>query len=433
MSDFNHATDNYTHSVVPEEDRVSALHIIAVIVGIAITLPGFLTGAKIMMALGTVSGALAIFTGCIILSVLASVTGYVAVCRRRTTYQILDHSFGLTGSRFISFIMSLTLLGWYAVTASLFGKAITIAIKEVLDLHLSEEIVTAAGGILMIITTIYGLKAISMLAKLSVPLMLAVLGSGIYYILQDFAFIEILNATGSKSDEVGSFGAAVSITVGSFMVGIVIMPDYTRYLQKKAQAFQSAFVSFAIFNMLIVTLAGLPGLMTGQVDFITAMYQTGLGIPALFVMAFATWTSNVGNLYSTSLSAAQLFPKVADWKLTVGAGIVGTVIAMIGSVDLFIPFLVVLSITIPPIAGIYISDYFISRKTSIDNMKGPMINNVPVIPFIIWIFAILVSYSTKSHLITLTTIPALDSFLTTCVFYPIMLHVFVTQKSTSAA
>lgn len=429
MSDLNTSTDNYTHTVVPEKDRVNAWHIIAIIVGIAITLPGFLSGAKIMMALGTIKGALAIFTGGLILSVIASVTGYVAVCRRRTTYQILDHSFGLTGSQLVSFIMSLTLLGWYAVTASLFGKAITIALKELFDLHPPEELIITIGGVLMIITTIFGLNAISLLAKLSVPLMLAVLGSGIYSILGDYSFSEILNATGTPSNSINSFGAAVSITVGSFMVGVVIIPDYTRYLQKKSQAIQSAFISFAIFNTIIVALAGLPGLITGQADFITAMYQTGLGIPALFVMAFATWTSNVGNLYSTSLSAAQLFPKVADWKLTVGAGFLGTIIAIIGSVELFIPFLVILSITIPPIAGIYISDYFITEKTSINNSLGPKINNIPVIPFIVWSLAIAVAFSTERELFKLTTIPALDSFLVTCISYPLLLKNFCSKDN----
>ncbi|OFA29247.1 hypothetical protein BAE46_14085 [Glaciecola punicea] len=427
MSKINASTDNYTHTIVPEKERVNAWHIIAIIVGIAITLPGFLSGAKIMMALGTVKGALAIFTGGLILATIASVTGYVSVCRRRTTYQILDHSFGLTGNRLVSFIMSLTLLGWYAVTASLFGKAITIALKEIFDLYPPEELIIAIGGILMIITTIFGLKAISMLAKLSVPLMLLVLGAGIYYILDDYSLSQILSATGRPSEAISSFGAAVSITVGSFMVGVVIIPDYARYLQKKSQAIQSAFYSFAVFNTIIMVFAGLPGLITGQADFITAMYKTGLGIPALFVMAFATWTSNVGNLYSFSLSAAQLFPKVADWKLTVGAGILGTVIAIIGSVELFIPFLVILSITLPPIAGIYISDYFITEKTSIINSSGPHIKNIPVIPFVVWILAIVVAFSTEREVFILTTIPALDSFLLTCISYPLLLKYFCSK------
>lgn len=425
MSDFSHATDNYSHSAVPEKDRVNASHIIAIMVGIAITLPGFLSGAKIMMALGTVQGWLAIFLGGIILSLIATATGYVAVRRRLTTYQILDHPFGPAGSKIISIVMALTLLGWYAVTASLFGRAVGVAVKEMFDIHLAEEFFMASGGILMIVTTIFGLKAISLLARFSVPLMLIVLGAGIYFILDDFTLAEVVLAPGQKTEDISSFGAAVSITVAGFMVGVVIMPDYARYLRKKTQVITSAFLSFALFNTLIMAIAGLPGLMTGQQDFITAMYQTGLGIPALFMMAFATWTSNVGNLYSTSLSVAQLLPNVADWKITAGAGIVGTALALMGVIDVFIPFLIILGITIPPIAGIYITDYFISGKLNVGYLTGPAIKKIPIIPFAVWIFAIMVGGAAEHGYLALTTIPALDSFLTTCIFYPLLLWIYI--------
>ena len=429
MSDFDHATDNYSHSAVPEEDTVSTWQITAIMVGIAITLPGFLSGAKIMMALGTVWGFLAIVTGGIILSIIAAANSYVAVRRRLSTYQILDRAFGPKGKLIISFIMALTLLGWFGVTASLFGKAIALAFQELFDMQVAEEIIMVAGCALMILTTIFGLKAISILARISVPLMLIVLAMGVYFVLDGFTYTEIISAPGKKTDNIGSFGAAVSITVGSFMVGVTIVPDYARYLRKKSQTVTFAFISFMLFNSLIMLLAGIPGLLTGQEDLITSLYQTGLGIPALFVMAFATWTTNVGNLYSTSLSAAQLFPKLADWQITVAAGTIGGILALMGIMDLFVGFLIILGITIPPIAGIYITDELISEKMHKGYKTGPTIKDIPVIPFSVWALAILVASSTGSGAITLTTIPALDSFLTACLCYPLAMTYFARKTA----
>jgi cytosine permease len=105
---------------------------------------------------------------------------------------------------------------------------------------------------------------------------------------------------------------------------------------------------------------------SGEKNFINIMTGMGLGVAGLVVLIFATWTTNTGNLYSNSLVLKTIFTRVPQWLIVIIAGILGTLLAVIGVSHYFIGFLLFLGISIPPIAGIYIADYFFVHKRSYD-------------------------------------------------------------------
>lgn len=402
-------TDQNTQPEVSAGQTVSGWHVGLIIIGIAITLPAFLVGAEIMGALGTQRGTLAIIFGGTILAAIATACMYIAVSERRTTYQLLDASFGRMGSRFVSFLISLTLLGWFGVTVSLFGQAAAKSFEEVFSLHLPISFYILMGCLVMTVTTIYGFRAMDILSKFTVPLMLLILIVGVYFVSSNFEWAQIWNMPSNSQGMVTSFGSGVSIVVGSFMVGVTILPDISRFINQKRQIYVASVGSFGTFFTLILIMAGLPGLMTGEKDLIVSMYQSGLGVPALIMMIFATWTTNVSNLYSCSLGFSQATPKVKGWQITVFSGMVGGVFALSGIMAHLIEFLVLLGILIPPVAGIYIAHFFFSCAPSKKQISLPAILS--------WVMASGTAFSTSSGLFKLTGIPALDSLLAAMVCY----------------
>ncbi|MEM7317199.1 MAG: cytosine permease, partial [Planctomycetota bacterium] len=134
---------------------------------------------------------------------------------------------------------------------------------------------------------------------------------------------------------------------------------------RKSDAVPASILSYGLGYPCILLLAGVSVLNSDAPDIVSAMELMGLGLPALFVMVFATWTTNVNNLYSASLSVARVVPGYSDWKVTTVCGVVGTVMAAAGIMNHFIDFLILWGVFIPPIAGIYLSDFFFRGDSEI--------------------------------------------------------------------
>ena len=107
----------------------------------------------------------------------------------------------------------------------------------------------------------------------------------------------------------------------------------------------------------------IPVLVWNELEPMNYMILIGYGGMALVVIIFATWTTNVINLYSTALAARASVPLGQYRSVVIVSGIVGTVAALIGISENLIDFLVVLGLLVPPIAGVYLVDFFYFKRT----------------------------------------------------------------------
>ena len=221
-------TNNYSHDFIPDAETVSGVRIALIITGVAITLPAFLLGANVMVALGVVRGALAIVAGELIIMLVALMTMTVGASSRLSTYMVVQFPFGRLGGRIVSFLLSITLFGWFGVTLMLFAQACRQAVIEVFGVDWPLVSFTLAGSLLMVATTIFGFRAIERLARVAVPLLGVLLVVGVYRVLADSSLLASAGpAVGDPA--LSSFGLAVSAVVGGFMVGATIAPDLARF------------------------------------------------------------------------------------------------------------------------------------------------------------------------------------------------------------
>lgn len=354
MQDDSHSNE-YAISPVPEAKTVSGWQVGCVVIGIAITLTGLYSGGEIAQTLGLKKALLALFAAAAVLSLMSIPTAIIGQQTRRTSYSLIRSVFGPIGGPIINCVFAAVLLGWYAVTAELFGRTLMIGFDEILGIALPQWIFTIVSSILVLVTTLYGFKAIDRLAIVAVPLLILTIG---YVSLT--AFLGALpTLVDMEPMEVKSFRWAVDAVIGTMIVNVVLMPDLTRYARSKGDAVIAAILGNGGGSVISMALAMLPAIITGSVDPMVYMLAAGLGLIALLILIGATWTTNAINLYSTGLVVGDI-TQSENYRVVVAfCGALGTGLALVGIADNLIDFLLLLGILVPPIAGVYLVDYFI--------------------------------------------------------------------------
>ena len=394
-----------TDGPTSEASRVNWLYIFLVKVGVFISLPGFLTGVKVGNAVGFNSSVVAFVVGGIVLGILASLTGYIGSRTNLTTYLINQHTFGRKGALLVNLVLAAALFGWFGVNTALFGSAVVGAIADTEGA--GQELWSIIGGILMIATAIFGFKALDRFSRLAVPLLFL----GLYILVDRSLGTYGLEAVQAVEGDGMSIGKAISAVIGGSVVGIVVFPDLCRYAKSNWHAIVAAILVFSVSKPLVSMAAAIPSLASGMSDIIAIMDVLGMGMIAFFVIIFATWTSNNGNLYGASLSLSTIFPKIKYWRLVIISGVLGTLFAITGVTSYYLPFLQVLGILIPPVAGIYIMEFLIRKGDGYEVEALARRASVSYDALAAWVLASVVGALAQFDVIVISTVPGLDSLI----------------------
>lgn len=349
-------SDASSRTPVAEADAVSGFQIGVVIIGISITLPLMYSAGELAQNMGMRDAIIASIFGALILSLMAVPASVVGMKSRLSSYMIIEHTFGFIGAKFINFWFGIFLLGWYAVTAELFGRTLFLAAGDLTSLALPEFAYTLLSSALVITTTIYGFKAIDRLALIAVPFLLLALVVVSVLSMRETTFAELLQIAGNDAEM--TIPTAISVVVGAAMVGVVLSPDLTRYARSVRDCVTASFLGQGVGMTVAYVFGMIPVMVWGELEPMTYMIIMGFGVAALAVLVFATWTTNVINLYGVSLSCRASIPIGNYRNVTIVGGIVGTIAAVVGVSDFLIEFLIVMGLLVPPIAGVYLCNFF---------------------------------------------------------------------------
>jgi cytosine permease len=409
--------DASSRTPVDSSEAVSGFQIGVVLIGISITLPLLYSAGELALGIGLPRAIIAALIGALVLSLMSIPAAIVGVRTRLSSYMIIEHTFGYAGAKFVNFWFGIFLLGWYAVTAELFGRTLYLAAGELISVGIPEWAYTVLSSALVTLTTIYGFRAIDRLALVAVPLLLLALLGVVVLSLRETGFAALLAVPGAGEIDMPT---AISAVIGAAIVGVVLTPDLTRYARNVRDCVTASFLGQG-GGMSIVYIAGMiPVLVWGELEPMTYMFIIGFGGIALAVLVFATWTTNVINLYSTALASRASVPLGNYRSVVVIMGIVGTIAAVVGISENLIDFLVVMGLLVPPIAGVYLVDFFVFKRTDFSPerlARRPAIRvNAVVVGLGTGVFATWMYYSDRS----LTSIGALDSLLMSMVFYIVL-------------
>ena len=414
MSEFTEYFDESARIPVREDETVSGWSVGMVIFGICLTLPTLYTGAITAEQLGFIGTAKAVGLASLVLSIMSIPAAIVGAETRLSSYLIIEFVFGRRGSDFVNALLGLTLLGWFAVTAGFFGETLAIAFEEMFAVSPPTWLLTLISSVLILITTIFGFKAIDRLALFAVPLLILFLLYVSSLSLAGSSWETVLSTEGSNP---AYFSTAVSTVIGSLIVGVVLMPDLSRYARSVKDCVSASVLGNGVGNCFSMLMGVAPAIVTGLLDPMAYMIALGLVGSAFVILVFATWTTNSVNLYSTTLAVAIIKPKIPEWKLTVACGVIGTALAMIGITDYFIGFLEWLGVIVPPVASIYLTDYFVLKQKNYSLTLQDSLPDYDHAAIVAWVIGTASSAFTFVSEFSLSTIPTLDALVITAPIY----------------
>jgi cytosine permease len=326
-------------------------------------------------------------------------------------------------------------VGWFAVQTGFFGQNAQIAFAQFTGADVPVQIFNAVGGVLMAVTAFWGYRSISRLSSLAVPLLLLLLVAGVVV-----AFVT--RGTGGLAAEVPAtftFGGAVSLVMGIFILGVVLSPDMARWAKTPRQAMAAGFVGFFFGNSIILVVAILLARVLGQTELMTMYFTLGLGVVAVIVLILAQWTTNTTNLYSAGLAFASMSPKLNRRTVTVVLGVIGIVVGVIGAADVFVSFILVIGTLIAPYGGVYLASFFSGRRTA-RWAHGASVPTVDWWSIAAWAAGVFVAFATTNPadgpglgLFTFTTISSLDGLIVGFLVYLLLVPVRRRMQPDAAA
>lgn len=392
-------------------------------IGVAICVPLFALGGQLGEHMRYLDLIPALLFATTLTAACCTLTGWVGVRARVPTAFIVQRAFGRSGGRLIAAIFVVTLFGWFGVQTELLVHSINALLRKSAGFQINTLMLTIACGSIMSSTAIIGVKALGKVAYLAVPLLLAVISvpTAITLSTRNVHALALAPPTGHAF----TFGVAVSIIFGGYMVGVTVAPDLTRFLRTPRDVLIGSTVSLAAVLPLLLGLSALLAVAYGTADLIALLSSTSVGIPALLVIVLATWTSNDKNLYESALALTSLLPSAQRWKLTAVSGAIGTLIAATGIFVHFIQLLIGLGITIGPIAGVYLSDFML-RRAAYDATPSPGEPAVRWSAIIAWLSGILAGVATLPPgemgfgWFQLTSVSAIDALAAAFVSYAVL-------------
>lgn len=406
--------DQYATSKVEPKDFTSGWLVALIIAGTGLTLPILFLGSEIALAVGFKKAIWSFLISTLVLTLMCMATTIIGNRSRLSTYMILHFSFGRKGAKIMNFIFGITLLGWFSVSLELLATAVKDTALQTLQFDLMEWLIISIVGVLTIITTIFGIKSLEKLANYAVPILTLFLGYVVYKSMIGTSYQEIVSFV--PTNPTMTLFQATSILVGSSILFPVLMADFSRFIYNDKQSL-IAVLGITIGFPIALLFSAIPSIQTGEVDIIKIMERLDLVIPAFLLLFVSTWVGNASNLYSTTLTFSTIKMGWTFKKMTITAGVIGTLGALIGVAEYLFEFLSFLGVLAPSISAIYIINFFWVKKQEyhLDEITGWEAEAL-----ISWVISSVITTFTYFEVFQLSHAYFVDSFLLGGILYLVL-------------
>jgi cytosine permease len=424
--------DDYSLSRVPQSARQSLWSITIVRVGALATISQFILGAALGYGMTFWEAFWATMFGSVILQVISFLLGY-AGAREGLSTSLLSRwtGFGRYGSSIIGAIIAIACIGWFGVQNGVFADGLVQATNGKLSLPVAATLT----GLGVTILVIFGFKLLSVTATIAVPAFLLAVGVGIYQVLSKHSLFD-LTTTAPAGDPL-TMGVAATMVAGGFIIGAVITPDFSRFAKSGKDVFWMTMIGTFVGELGINMIAVLMAHAARTNDVVSIMVQTSGWLGAI-VVVFSTIKINNLNLYSSSLGFTNIFDTVFNIKLNRGVvtliiGVIGTVLSVLGILDMFVGFLILLGVFIPPVAGIMVIDYFIlkTHRKALDESRAngtlpAEVEKMSPVTLIAWAAGFAAGYFVTAG------IPSINSLVVSAVVYYFGSKIYITIRNKKA-
>lgn len=398
--------DDYAHEPVPDSARRGLLSMSMVMLGFTFFAASMWTGGTLGMGFKVWPDLiLVVLFGNLILGVYGGFLGYAAAKTNLSTHVLARFAFGVNGSKLPSFMLAFTQIGWFGVGVAMFAYPI----NKFTGIPVWPLVII--GGILMTATVVIGFKAIEWISKIAVPAIILLGVMSVVRAISSMGGIKPLVDTIPADSMTVSVG--VALAVGSFISGATLTPDFVRFSKTKQIGVSATVIGFTFGNSLMFIFGAVGAIATGMSDISEVLAAQGLLGAGIALLALNIWTTNDNALYASGLGLANI-TGLQRKHLTIAAGAIGTVFALF-LYNNFVGWLSFLSVSLPPIGGIIISDFYLRHKKNYPRATSENFMSINWASIIAWGLAIGVSVISPET--GLLSIAPLNSIISAVVFY----------------
>ncbi|MFE6893774.1 cytosine permease [Streptomyces sp. NPDC057694] len=360
----NVGSDDYALSRVPRDKRLGFWTMLLQWLAQSGSISQFTLGATIGVGMTFGDAFLAFTLGAVILEVVIFLIG-MAGMREGLSTPLLTRwvGFGRNGSALVSFVIAVSLVGWFGVQNTIFGNSVSSLIGG------PSWLWCIVAGLAITVLVIFGFRYMAVFAKIVTPLFFAMVAWSVIDALSEHSLGDLISSP--PPGQAIPLSVAATAIAGGYMTGAIVAPEMTRYNKKGSHVFLQTASSMILSEYIV----GLTGVLLGHMvksNEVSQIVLSTSGVFGVLVVLMSTAKINDWNLYGSSLGVVNFFQVVFKKRLhrgavTIGLGIAGTALSAVGIMTHFTDFLSVLGVAIPPIGGIIVAEYWVVRR-----MRGPL-------------------------------------------------------------
>ena len=358
-------------TALTEQQRRNAGPLLALAFGWGFLVTGLFTGGLLGNGLPFWPDiVLASFIGNLVNFIIGAFVGYIGYKTACNSGLLYRYVYGNVGAYIPVVFISILLIGWQGIVVGAFGATWATALHPELpasEIFSSTTFYIAAvfAGILYTATTYFGVKG---LEKVSIPSVSVLVFVGLYAIYLNIQQAGGLSTFQALSAELAAKNPltmvqAINLVIGSWIVGAVVMTEYTRFAKKPWVAIAIPFIVLIIAQWFLQIVGALGGIVSGDFMFTTYLMDQGIIIAWIGIigMSLALWTTGDANLYLPVIQTSSIF-KRPQHVTTVICGTLGTILGL-GLYQNFMEWINLLASIVPPLIGpVIVEYYFVNRE-----------------------------------------------------------------------
>jgi len=369
----NHKNSGHMESTtleqVPMSERKSWLSVALIQAGIMICVPSLLLGGILAECMSFQNAIISGIIGYAIVILLFSLMGIIGSDLGVPTCITAVGGFGKQGSRFfISTLIFISMIGWFAVQNSVCGDAFANLLNKSFGLNIPPTVSIIIWGIIMLTTAVYGINGLTWLNTLAVPALLIVTIIGTIMTMHLYGSsglsVPVENPSMTLVD-------GIVLTVSFMAAGCLAAADITRYQKTRKDTILSTTIGVMPAGVLMVIMGAIMTKLAQQYDITLVFVEIGIPILGMLVLIAATWTTNTTNAYSGGINSVLIFNLKDDKRAiaTMISGVLGMILAILGLANYFEAFLYILGDLLLPMMGVILADYWILGKGKPENFR----------------------------------------------------------------
>ena len=171
LSTLDVAFEDYSMKPVPSRVTRGWFDLGMIMIGFLFAIPAFMVGGQMATGGGMGRAILAIFIGALVVTVISVGSGIIGAQTRLSTAMSTQFTFGRKMNGVLAVLMAASAFGWFGVQLEVAANALRGAVTLATGNSATPIwVFVLIGGALMVLTALYGVKTLSLLSNVAIPL-----------------------------------------------------------------------------------------------------------------------------------------------------------------------------------------------------------------------------------------------------------------------